>query len=77
MCNIYPRSLDSVEAGAPAAEIENTPEMIEAGEEIILCDVLEIGGLFEPAELAKKVYLAMSGLDLSRHRQSLEHNRLK
>jgi hypothetical protein len=31
MDSVYSPSLDSVEAGAPADEIEVTPEMIEAG----------------------------------------------
>ena len=77
MDHVHMPSPDSVGAGAPAIEIEFTPEMVEAGEGIILSDVLEIGGLFDASELANKVYLAMSDLDLSRHRQSLEHNRLK
>jgi len=31
MCHVDSPSLDSIEAGAPEAEIEITPEMIEAG----------------------------------------------
>jgi hypothetical protein len=31
MPDVYSSSLDSVEAGAPEAEIEITPEMVEAG----------------------------------------------
>ena len=35
MPNVHSSSLDSVEAGAPANEIEITPEMIEAGIAVI------------------------------------------
>jgi hypothetical protein len=36
MCNVYESRPDSVEAGAPAKEIEITPEMIKAGISILL-----------------------------------------
>ena len=36
MVDVYSPSLDSVEAGAPANEIEITPEMIEGGVSVIL-----------------------------------------
>ena len=48
-----------IESAAP--EIGITPEMIEAGEEVILESVggYDLGGLFSAAFLAKKVFLAM------------------
>jgi len=36
MDSVYSPSLDPVEAGAPGAEIEVTPEMIEAGFDVLL-----------------------------------------
>jgi hypothetical protein len=53
---------------APSAEIEVTPEMIEAGEEAILCVVggADLGGWFSADDLAKRVFLAMAEKDLSR-----------
>lgn len=43
------------------AEIEITPEMIDAGEDAILCAVggADLGGAFSAADLARQVYLAM------------------
>lgn len=42
-------------------EIEVTPEMIEAGEDVILCAVggAELGGHFSASDLAEEVYRAM------------------
>jgi hypothetical protein len=42
-------------------EIEITPEMIEIGANVILCEVggAELGELFSAPELATRVYLAM------------------
>ena len=51
----------SSEAGAPEAEIEITPEMIEAGAEAILGEVggADLGGFFSAPDLAVAVYRAM------------------
>jgi hypothetical protein len=53
-----------------------TPQMVEAGEEVILEEVggADLGGLFSAAGLAVKVYLAMCALDLPKRGQSIEHS---
>jgi hypothetical protein len=50
-------------------EIEVTPEMIDAGEHAILCEVggADLGGLFSAHELARRVYLAMFSLRPQTH----------
>ena len=60
MDHVYSSSLDSVEAGAPDAEIEITPEMIEAG-----VRVLWDSGAHEPMDgvdqlLIERIFVAMS-----------------
>jgi hypothetical protein len=60
MDSVHSPSLDGIEAGAPAGEIEITPEMIEAG-----VRVLWDSGAHEPMEgvdqlLIEKVFVAMS-----------------
>ena len=57
---VHSSSLDSVEAGAPEAEIETTPEMIEAGLRVLL----ESGAIEAPMEdfnreLVQKIFVAM------------------
>ena len=44
-----------------AEEIEITAEMIEAGVEVILCEIggADLGGLFDASDLASRVYQAM------------------
>ena len=52
------------EAGAPKAKIEITPEMIEAGENVIwpaLCGST-LHASVDPASLAKEVFEAMAAL---------------
>lgn len=58
-------------------EIEITPEMIEAGEEAVLSQVggADLGGFFSAAALAKKVYLAMAAVSLSKRHRSRARNR--
>ena len=48
----------------PEVEIEITPEMIEAGEDVILCEVggANLGGLFSAPELAARVFRAMDSV---------------
>jgi hypothetical protein len=46
MYNVHLPSLN--EAGAPEQEIEVTPEMIEAGADM-LCDGSELGDMFSPS----------------------------
>jgi hypothetical protein len=60
MPDVHLPSPDSVEAGAPEAEIEITPEMIEAG----VC-VLWDSGAHEPMDgvdqlLIERIFVAMS-----------------
>ena len=45
-------------------EIEVTEEMVEAGEDVILCEVggADLGALFSASDLAKRVYLAMQSV---------------
>jgi basic membrane lipoprotein Med (substrate-binding protein (PBP1-ABC) superfamily) len=45
-------------------EIEITSEMIEAGADVILCEVggADLGGLFSADDLATRVYRAMDNL---------------
>lgn len=54
-------SLDPVEAGAPEAEVEITPEMVEAG----ICVLWDSGAVETPMdgadrELVKRIFVAMS-----------------
>ena len=61
MDHVYSSSLDSVEAGAPEAEIETTPEMIEAGVRVLW----DSGAVETPMEdfdrsLVQKIFVAMS-----------------
>ena len=52
---------DNDPAGAP--EVKITPEMIEAGENVILCEVggsYDLGPNFSAPELAERVYRAMA-----------------
>jgi hypothetical protein len=44
-------------------EIEVTEEMIEAGVDVIMCEVggADLGGLFDASALASRVFLAMYG----------------
>ena len=61
MDSVHMPSLDSIEAGAPAREIEITPEMIEAG----VCVLWESGAVETPMdgadrELVQKIFVAMS-----------------
>jgi hypothetical protein len=58
MCNVYESRLDSVEAGAPAKEIEITPEMIEVG-----CEAISRFFSFElddPERVVSSVFSAMA-----------------
>ena len=50
-------------------KIEITPEMLDAGEHAILCEVggADLGGLFSAHELARRVYLAMFSLRPQTH----------
>lgn len=48
-----------------SGEIEVTPKMIEAGEEIILIETG--GGSFSAADLASRVFLAMAEIRKSTH----------
>jgi hypothetical protein len=61
MAGVHLPCLDHVEAGAPASEIEITPEMIEAGiAAAFSVDGLTHGvGYFSPHDLVREVYLAM------------------
>lgn len=64
MDHVYSLSLDSVEAAAPEAEIEITPEMIEAG-----VRVLWDSGAHEPMDgvdqlLIKRIFIVMSRVSL-------------
>jgi hypothetical protein len=45
-------------------EIEVTPEMIEAGAEVILCEFGGCDVFFSAPDLAKQVFLAMVGSGL-------------
>jgi len=67
-------------ATEPIDEIEITPEMIEAGESVILSEVggADLGGWFSASDLAVRVFLAMRALDnVSKLNQLDEHNQLK
>ena len=57
MCNVYSPSLDSVEAGAPEAEIEITPEMLAAGAQVI-CECFDEFSSFGE-HVADRVFRAM------------------
>ena len=66
MCHVHSPSLDSVGAGAPEAEIEITPEMIEAG-----VRVLWDSGAHEPMNgvdqlLIERIFVAMSRVAVQR-----------
>ena len=61
MCHVDLPGLASVEAGAPEAEIEITPEMIEAGARVLW----DSGAVETPMEkadrtLVQKIFVAMS-----------------
>jgi hypothetical protein len=64
MSDLLCKSVDSIGAGAPENEIEITPEMIEAGEYILLAN---LGGAvsshWDPYELAILVYRAMDSVN--------------
>lgn len=63
-------------AGARGSEIEITPEMIEAGADLILQEsgVADFGVFFDARDLAKRVYLAMGNLASSKPDQATLHN---
>lgn len=56
-----PRIANGTTKTKERSEIEITPEMIEAGEDVILCELggADLGGFFSAPDLARKVYLAM------------------
>jgi len=63
MDGVHMPSLDSVEAGAPANEIEITPEMIEANAEVVCRCFDDPTGRSYGEHVAEEVYLAMRRLD--------------
>ena len=57
--------IDKVHKGDIAnVELEVTPEMLAAGEDVILCEVggAELGGYFSARDLAIRVYRAMGSV---------------
>lgn len=56
----------------PVREIEITEEMVEAGISIIVTQdgIAPLGFFFSPAELAEKVFLAMTASALMRQRRT-------
>jgi hypothetical protein len=63
MCHVNSPSLDSIEAGAPEAEIKITPEMIEAGAEVVCRCFDDPTGRSYGEHVAGEVYRAMRRLD--------------
>ena len=61
MVSVYESRLDSTEAGAPAKEIEITPEMIEAG-----VSVLWESGAHEPMDGVDQLLIERSFVAMSR-----------
>jgi len=53
-----------------AEETEITPEMIDDGEDVILCEVggADLGGYFSARDLAERVYRAMDSARQKRER---------
>jgi hypothetical protein len=59
MRNVHSPSLDPIEAGAPEQEIEITPEMIEAGVQVLRRFFYDEPNDDITREVAKEIFVAM------------------